>query len=351
MFYDSSAACDSFQLGEMVKFFVNKNFFAFTSPLLVTEEDYPEPAAEHIVGECGGRGTLPTYKERGDGCTAQARGVSDVERFVEELLCGGQLGLDARRMRVGSGTLPTYKERCDGRETQTRGVSDVERFVEEPLFGEQLRLNAGGMRGSADVRVIIGHTTALLTPTSDPTYKSTVASLLTFQLSGMYHYAPPKPTEALTKGYDGKLVTNILRGSEKGGIPRGKEGEILITQTTPQIHLVANSYHPTTLMTSPFNNSTPQWQLPAANNSSAHTYAFSNAGQTPMGALHNSNFRTGRASDTEFRRHPDSIQAHSPISLPGITLNTSPKSTNMFSSLKASLRRKKSNLSTSSRNS
>lgn len=28
----------------------------------------------------------------------------------------------------------------------------------------------------------------------------------------MYHYAPAKPTEALTKGHDGKFVTNILKG-------------------------------------------------------------------------------------------------------------------------------------------
>ncbi|KFY05948.1 hypothetical protein V492_08222 [Pseudogymnoascus sp. VKM F-4246] len=142
MFYDSSAACDSFQLGEMVKFFVNKGFFAFTSPLLVNDEDYPEPyegdienlitalrqcpsyqydknhahchvgvgdrhrsrkleirAAEHLMGECGGSGTLPTYKERDDGREAQTGRVSDVERFVEEVLCGGQLGLDAGGMR------------------------------------------------------------------------------------------------------------------------------------------------------------------------------------------------------------------------------------------------------------
>lgn len=33
-----------------------------------------------------------------------------------------------------------------------------------------------------------------------------------------------KPTQALTKGYDGKSVANILkRGSEKRGFPQGKE--------------------------------------------------------------------------------------------------------------------------------
>ncbi|OBT67124.1 hypothetical protein VE03_04418 [Pseudogymnoascus sp. 23342-1-I1] len=104
-------------------------------------------------------------------------------------------------------------------------------------------------------------------------------------------------------------------------------------------------------MPSPFNNPKPQWQLPVSENSPANLYAFSQGGQTPMSALHNSNFHTVRAPDIDFRRHADPIPTHPSSSLPGITLLTTPKSTNMFTSLKASLRKKKSNLSTSSRNS
>lgn len=45
MFYDSSVACDSFQLGETVRFFVSKNLFTFLSPISppMEEDDYPEP--------------------------------------------------------------------------------------------------------------------------------------------------------------------------------------------------------------------------------------------------------------------------------------------------------------------
>lgn len=43
MFYDSSVACDSFQLGEMIRFFVNKNMFTFLSPISPpTDEDLDE---------------------------------------------------------------------------------------------------------------------------------------------------------------------------------------------------------------------------------------------------------------------------------------------------------------------
>lgn len=43
MFYDSSVACDSFQLGEMIRFFVNKNMFTFLSPIAPpSDEDLDE---------------------------------------------------------------------------------------------------------------------------------------------------------------------------------------------------------------------------------------------------------------------------------------------------------------------
>ncbi|OBT80046.1 hypothetical protein VF21_01089 [Pseudogymnoascus sp. 05NY08] len=103
-------------------------------------------------------------------------------------------------------------------------------------------------------------------------------------------------------------------------------------------------------MSSPPYNNTPAWQLPADESIPRNMYSYSH-GQGPLSLVDNSHFSTGRASDTEFRRHPNAIQPHPPVSLPGITLLSTPKSTNMFSSLKASLRRKKSNLSTSSRNS
>jgi hypothetical protein len=40
-FYDSSAACDSYQLGEMIKFFTHKGLLILKSPLSCDEE-YPE---------------------------------------------------------------------------------------------------------------------------------------------------------------------------------------------------------------------------------------------------------------------------------------------------------------------
>lgn len=46
-FYDSSAACDSYQLGEMIKFFMHKGLLSLTSPLAVFD-DYPEAYKDDI---------------------------------------------------------------------------------------------------------------------------------------------------------------------------------------------------------------------------------------------------------------------------------------------------------------
>jgi hypothetical protein len=42
LFYDSSAACDSYQLGEMIKFFTYKRLLVLT-PALSPYDNYPEP--------------------------------------------------------------------------------------------------------------------------------------------------------------------------------------------------------------------------------------------------------------------------------------------------------------------
>lgn len=89
-------------------------------------------------------------------------------------------------------------------------------------------------------------------------------------------------------------------------------------------------------MTSQYNNSTPQWQLPANSDELRHS------------VNNEAGLYRGQASDTEFVRRDPELRSRSPF--PGITLST-PGSPSMFSSLKASLRKKKSNLSNSSRNS
>lgn len=58
MFYDSSVACDSFQLGEMIRFFVNKNMFTFLSPIA--------PPSDEDLGE------LPGYE-------------GDIESLIKDL--------------------------------------------------------------------------------------------------------------------------------------------------------------------------------------------------------------------------------------------------------------------------
>ncbi|ELR08473.1 hypothetical protein VC83_01239 [Pseudogymnoascus destructans] len=100
----------------------------------------------------------------------------------------------------------------------------------------------------------------------------------------------------------------------------------------------------------PFNNNTPAWQLPADDRIPRNIYSYSH-GEGALSLMDNSHFSTGRTSDTASRRHPNAIQSRPPTSLPSITLLSTPSSPSMFASLKASLRRKKSNLSTSSCNS
>ncbi|KFY30802.1 hypothetical protein V493_01650, partial [Pseudogymnoascus sp. VKM F-4281 (FW-2241)] len=183
-------------------------------------------------------------------------------------------------------TIPVDKERDDGFSAQARGFPDVERFVKEILRGRQLGLDARGMRHSARVRVIIG---------------------------------------------------------AKGGKPQGNERHntqerLLHSKFT----LVANSYHPTILMSPPPNNRTPLWQ---SNASILSQYEHADYPVRAPG----DNIIPTRQPDIDFRRHYNPSQLHAPIPLPDISTPTS--SPSMFSSLKASLRRKKSNLSTSSRNS
>ncbi|KFY86041.1 hypothetical protein V500_07917 [Pseudogymnoascus sp. VKM F-4518 (FW-2643)] len=94
MFYDSSAACDSFQLGEMVKFFVNKNFFAFTSPLLVTEEDYPEPYDGDIENLITALRQCPSYQydKNHAHCGLRTRLIPVLD-FIQAMLASG-VGID-----------------------------------------------------------------------------------------------------------------------------------------------------------------------------------------------------------------------------------------------------------------
>ncbi|KFY52600.1 hypothetical protein V497_08482 [Pseudogymnoascus sp. VKM F-4516 (FW-969)] len=94
MFYDSSAACDSFQLGEMVKFFVNKGFFAFTSPLLVNEEDYPEPYEGDIENLITALRQCPSYQydKNHAHCGLRTRLIPALD-FIQAMLASG-VGID-----------------------------------------------------------------------------------------------------------------------------------------------------------------------------------------------------------------------------------------------------------------
>ncbi|KFY34342.1 hypothetical protein V495_08170, partial [Pseudogymnoascus sp. VKM F-4514 (FW-929)] len=95
----------------------------------------------------------------------------------------------------------------------------------------------------------------------------------------------------------------------------------------------------------------PAWQQPTGDFSAANIYALRH-GETPMNAARNGNLglHYGREAPGEYVEHPIPLRSSNPFPVPGIKLlsTPSPSSSGMFSSLKASLRRKKSNLSTSS---
>ncbi|OBT57193.1 hypothetical protein VE04_02390, partial [Pseudogymnoascus sp. 24MN13] len=152
MFYDSSAACDSFQLGEMVKFFVNKGIFAFTSPLLVNEEDYPEPYDGDIENLITALRQCPSYQydKNHAHCGLRTRLIPALD-FIQAMLASG-VGIDR-------GNWKAERARCRaraGKGQDPSGLSDVDRVVDEVLWGRQLGLDPGGMRGSAALRVIYG---------------------------------------------------------------------------------------------------------------------------------------------------------------------------------------------------
>lgn len=94
MFYDSSAACDSFQLGEMVKFFAAKNLLVLTSPLSVAEEDYPEPYTGDIENLITTLRQCPSwqYDMNHAHCGLRARLVPVLD-FVQAMLAFG-IGID-----------------------------------------------------------------------------------------------------------------------------------------------------------------------------------------------------------------------------------------------------------------
>lgn len=100
MFYDSSAACDSFQLGEMVKFFVNKGLFTFTSPLLVNEEDYPEPYDGDIENLITALRQCPSYQydKNHAHCGLRTRLIPALD-FIQAMLAFG-VGLDRGKWKV-----------------------------------------------------------------------------------------------------------------------------------------------------------------------------------------------------------------------------------------------------------
>jgi len=95
MFYDSSAACDSFQLGEMVKFFVNKGLFTFTSPLSVNDEDYPEPYEGDIENLITALRQCPSwqYDKNHAHCGLRTRLIPALD-FVQAMLAFG-IGIDS----------------------------------------------------------------------------------------------------------------------------------------------------------------------------------------------------------------------------------------------------------------
>ncbi len=95
MFYDSSVACDSFQLGEMIKFFGSKDIFQFVSPIYVPEDfEYPEPYSGDIDSLIGELRKCPSwqYDKNHAHCGLRTRLIPALD-YIQSIL-GQGVGID-----------------------------------------------------------------------------------------------------------------------------------------------------------------------------------------------------------------------------------------------------------------
>lgn len=94
-FYDSSAACDSYQLGEMIKFFTHKGLLMLTSPLS-TYEDYPEAYGGDIENLITILRQCPSYQiDQNHGhCGLRARMIPALD-YIQAML-NSAIGIDRR---------------------------------------------------------------------------------------------------------------------------------------------------------------------------------------------------------------------------------------------------------------
>lgn len=101
MFYDSSVACDSFQLGEMIRFFVSKNLFTFLSPISppMEEDEYPEPYHGDIESLIKDLRQCPSwqYDQNHAHCGLRTRLIPALD-YIQAMLSMG-VGLDWKQWK------------------------------------------------------------------------------------------------------------------------------------------------------------------------------------------------------------------------------------------------------------
>jgi hypothetical protein len=133
LFYDSSAACDSFQLGEMIKFFVGKGLLVYTSPLSATD-DMPDAYAGDIEMLMKELRQCPAYQydKNHAHCGLRTR-LLPILDFVQAVLALG-VGIDHvgwRANRVGT----SWQDVQDPKEFRfTRSISGDPRLKVDGLM-------------------------------------------------------------------------------------------------------------------------------------------------------------------------------------------------------------------------
>ncbi|KAI9734190.1 MAG: hypothetical protein M1818_006603 [Claussenomyces sp. TS43310] len=95
-FYDSSVACDSYQLGEMIKFFTNKGLLCLTSPLFADYDDYPDSYHGDIESLVTILRQCPSYQidQNHARCGLRARIIPALDYI--QIMLTSNIGIDRR---------------------------------------------------------------------------------------------------------------------------------------------------------------------------------------------------------------------------------------------------------------
>lgn len=98
-FYDSSAACDSYQLGEMIKFFMHKGLLMLKSPLS-SDDEYPEGYGGDIENLITVLRQCPSYQiDKNHGhCGLRTRIIPALD-YIQALL-SSIIGINSRGWRI-----------------------------------------------------------------------------------------------------------------------------------------------------------------------------------------------------------------------------------------------------------